>query len=65
MGCDMCFYCLFSVVINGELQGCFKGARGLRQDESISPYLFLPVMEGFFAVLKNKIDNGAFTYHPK
>ncbi|KAJ9536468.1 hypothetical protein OSB04_un000349 [Centaurea solstitialis] len=43
----------FSVAINGGSEGFFKGARGLRQGDPISPYLFTLVMEGFSMALKH------------
>ena len=35
----------FSVLINGTLSNFFCSTRGLRQSDSLSPYLFLLVME--------------------
>lgn len=51
---------MFFVVINGELKGYFKGEKGLRQGDPISPYLFLMVMEGLYAILQKKISQGQF-----
>lgn len=56
---------MYSVVINGELEGFFKGEKGLRQGDPISPHLFLLVMEGLHATLQRKISQGHFNFHPK
>nr|GEX40758.1 reverse transcriptase domain-containing protein [Tanacetum cinerariifolium] len=54
----------FYVCINGEISGFFKGGRGLRQGDLISPYLFTLVMEVFnMIMIKNISESGKFKYH--
>ncbi|GKC37159.1 putative RNA-directed DNA polymerase, eukaryota, reverse transcriptase zinc-binding domain protein [Tanacetum coccineum] len=56
----------FSININGDLNEYFKGKRGLRQRDLISPYLFTLVMEILTLILKRKIrEDDAFKYHNK
>jgi hypothetical protein len=45
----------FSVLINGVPSGFFGSSRGVRQGDSLSPFLFVLVMEAFSRML------GAFT----
>ncbi|KAL0301518.1 UNVERIFIED_CONTAM: Retrovirus-related Pol polyprotein from type-2 retrotransposable element R2DM [Sesamum radiatum] len=54
----------FSVCINGSAHGFFKGARGLRQGDPMSPYLFMLVMEVLYMTLQQLIEQKtAFRYH--
>lgn len=54
----------FSISINGELDGYFAGARGLRLGDPISPYLFTLVMEVFTLIMKRKVEeSNQFKYH--
>ncbi|GKB49651.1 RNA-directed DNA polymerase, eukaryota, reverse transcriptase zinc-binding domain protein [Tanacetum coccineum] len=54
----------FSINVNGERVGYFKGGRGLRQGDPILPYLFTLVMEVLNLLVKKNIeDNMGFQYH--
>lgn len=55
----------FSVAINGELAGFFEGRKGIRQGDSISPYLFIMVIEVLSKLLERAADNGQLGLHPK
>nr|GEY36281.1 RNA-directed DNA polymerase, eukaryota, reverse transcriptase zinc-binding domain protein [Tanacetum cinerariifolium] len=45
----------FLICINGERHGYFKGGRGLRQGDSISPYLFTLVMKTLTLIIQKQI----------
>ncbi|GJW63826.1 hypothetical protein Tco_0115710 [Tanacetum coccineum] len=54
----------FSISINRSLHGHFKGKRGLRQGDPLSPYLFTLVMEVLMLMLQRRVwDSNQFTYH--
>ncbi|GJZ56704.1 hypothetical protein Tco_0612198 [Tanacetum coccineum] len=54
----------FSICINGRLHGYFKGKRGLRQGDHMSPYLFTLIMEVLTLMLQRRVrDSEMFTYH--
>jgi len=55
----------FSISINGELCGYFKGSKGLRQGDPLSPYLFFIALEVFSQMLNAKFRVGDIGYHPK
>ncbi|GKB35613.1 RNA-directed DNA polymerase, eukaryota, reverse transcriptase zinc-binding domain protein [Tanacetum coccineum] len=54
----------FTLNINGDRCGDFKSARGLRQGNPISPYLFTLVMEVITLIMKTKVGQiNEFKFH--
>ncbi|KAK9058051.1 hypothetical protein SSX86_022891 [Deinandra increscens subsp. villosa] len=59
-------FACYSININGDSHGFFKGQRGLRQRDPMSPYLFTLVMEILSLMIKRKISEAEnFTYQWK
>ncbi|XP_062086165.1 uncharacterized mitochondrial protein AtMg01250-like [Humulus lupulus] len=54
----------YSLVLNGRIQGHFKGGKGLRQGDPISPLLFVIVMEYLTRLLIKASRDNRFKFHP-
>lgn len=54
----------FSIGINGNLHGYFKGSRAVRQRDPISLYLFCLAMNILSHMLNDAASQGKFKYHP-
>lgn len=55
----------FTIGYNGTVQGHFKGRRGLRQRDPLSPYLFVIAMNCLSLLLNKGAEDGRFGYHAK
>ncbi|XP_042964017.1 uncharacterized protein LOC122298309 [Carya illinoinensis] len=60
--CDLINLCIsspwYSIMLNGTSLGFFKGERGLRQGDPLSPYLFVIMQEVLSRLLKKAFVNG-------
>ena len=45
--------------------GFFKGAKGVRQGDPLSPYIFVVVMNALSKLLDTAAAHGVFSFHPK
>lgn len=55
----------FSINVNGSLCGYFKGLKGIRQGDPLSPSLFVIAMKVMSRLLESKFADGSIGYHPK
>ncbi|GJS41230.1 protein LAZ1 [Tanacetum coccineum] len=54
----------FSIRVNGDVYGFFKGKQGLRPGDPLSPYLFTLVIEVLTLILKRHVRaSDSFRYH--
>ncbi|XP_062080411.1 uncharacterized protein LOC133785171 [Humulus lupulus] len=54
----------YSLMINGRLHGTFRGEKGLRQGDLISPLLFVLIMEYLTRLLLQTSRQKGFGFHP-
>ncbi|XP_043697301.1 uncharacterized protein LOC122648107 [Telopea speciosissima] len=55
----------FSILLNGSPTGYFRGKRGIRQGDPLSPYLFTIAMEGFSALMRKLEVEGQISLLPR
>ncbi|CAH8262212.1 unnamed protein product [Arabidopsis lyrata] len=53
----------YTIGYNEIVHGYFKGKRGLRQGDPLSPYLFVMVMNTLSLMLNKAAEDGRFSYH--
>ncbi|XP_062076415.1 uncharacterized protein LOC133781446 [Humulus lupulus] len=54
----------YNLLMNGRLQGAFKGEKGLRQGDPMSPLLFVLIMEYLTRLLARNTCKKGFGFHP-
>uniref|UniRef100_A0A803PTS1 Reverse transcriptase domain-containing protein n=1 Tax=Cannabis sativa TaxID=3483 RepID=A0A803PTS1_CANSA len=54
----------YSIIMKGRIQGRFKGEKGLRQGDPLSPLLFVLVMEYLTRLLQLAASNSNYRFHP-
>ncbi|XP_022895208.1 uncharacterized protein LOC111409387 [Olea europaea var. sylvestris] len=55
----------YSVALNGSMYGFFKGGKGLRQGDPLSPFLFVICLEYFSRIIKDATNDSDFKLSPK
>lgn len=55
----------YSIALNGKVREFFPGMQGLRQGDPLSPYLIVLCIEYLSRLMKARLRNSEFNYHPK